>query len=427
MGFSLEEVRRRHPVFRYEKYTFEAQGEDLLLNFTFHLQPDITFTPQVTIRQAAQLTSKIDPDLLNNLVFHLGLMEIPSYWKAACPPQIDIQAGALTQDQTDWWKQLILKGLGEFFYQNHIDFTTPDFLHLISCTTGHFQAQEVAVKPHQFLTLIGGGKDSAVALEVLKSAHLTQRVLSLNPTPASLSMIQVAGLDRPITVNRQLDPQLLHLNQQGYLNGHTPFSAYLAFTGLLTAVLFGFSNIIVANERSSDEDNIEYLGQKINHQYSKTLAFETGFRDYVRQFITPSINYFSLLRPLWEIQISKIFAQYPQYFSVFKSCNVNQKLNSWCGHCAKCLSTFILLYPFMPQATISIFGSNLIQNSQLADLLKHLTGQTPPKPFECVGTTQEIKATLNSPEDVSLLLKDWGFDGFIPEPLKTTLKQLSHV
>lgn len=424
MGFSLEELRRRHPVFRYEKYTFEAQGENLLLNFTFHLQPDITFTPQVTIRQAAQLTSKIDPDLLNNLVFHLGLMEIPSYWKAACPPQIDIQAGTLTQDQTDWWKQLILKGLGEFFYQNHIDFTTSDFLHLISCTQGHFTAQSIPLDTSRFLTLVGGGKDSAVALEIVKNHR---QALLLSPTPAALEITKIAGITNPIIVDRTIDSKLLDLNQQGYLNGHTPFSAYLAFLSVLVAVLFGYSDIVVANERSSDEENAEYLNHKINHQYSKTLEFESSFRDYTTAHLTPSINYFSLMRPLWEIQISRLFSRYPQYFSVFKSCNVNSRHNSWCGRCAKCLSTFILLYPFMPQAAISIFGSNLMQNSQLADLLKHLTGQTPPKPFECVGTAREIKAALSSPEDVSLLLKDWGFAGFIPEPLKTTLKQLSHV
>ena len=424
MGLALDELRRRHPVFRYEKYAFSPQGEDLLVNFTFHLPPDITFTPQIIIRQAAPLTSKLDPSLLNNLVFHLGLIESLSYWKAACSPQIDIQAGALTPTQTDWWHNLIIKGLGEFFYQNQIDFTLPNFLHLISCTTGHFGPKTTSVNPDQFLTLVGGGKDSAVALEVIKTS---QQALLLNPTPAALEVAKIAGINNPIIVDRHIDPKLLDLNQQGYLNGHTPFSAYLSFLSLLVASLFGYSNIVVANERSSDEENITYLGHQINHQYSKTLDFERSFREYTAQYLSPSLNYFSLLRPLWEIQISQIFSHYPQYFPVFKSCNVNQKRNSWCGHCAKCLSTFILLYPFMPEAVTSIFGNNLAQDSQLADLMTHLTGEKLPKPFECVGTAREIKAALHSPQDMGVLLKDWGHDDFLPLPLKVKLKSLIHV
>lgn len=414
----------RHPVFRYEKYEFSPQGEDLLIRFSFHLLPDITFTPQITIRQAAKLVSKINPDLLNNLIFHLGLIETLSYWKTACSPQIDIQAGALTAEQTDWWHNLILKGMGEFFYQNRIDFTVPNFLHLISCTQGHFTPQQISLDNSKFLTLVGGGKDSAVALEVIKN---NQQALLLNPTPAALEISKIAGIAHPLIVERTIDPKLLQLNQQGYLNGHTPFSAHLAFLSLLVASLFGFSHIVVANERSSDEANVDYLGHKINHQYSKTVDFERSFREYIARYLSPSLNYFSLLRPVWEIQVSRIFSRYPQYFSTFKSCNVNQKQNSWCGRCAKCLSTFILLYPFMPQATISIFGSNLVTDRELADLLTHLTGQRPPKPFACVGTIREIKAALDSPEDMKILLKDWGSDDFLPNPLKTKLKSLIHV
>ncbi len=414
----------RHPVFRYEKYEFMPQGEDLLIRFTFHLPPDITFTPQITIRQAGNLAAKLDPQLLNNLIFHLGLIESLSYWKAACSPQIDIQAGALTAEQTDWWHNLILKGMSEFFYQNHIDFTAPDFLHLISCTQGHFTPQQISLDNSKFLTLVSGGKDSAVALEVIKN---NQQALLLNPTPAALEISKIAGITHPLIVERTIDPQLLQLNQQGYLNGHTPFSAYLAFLSLLVASLFGFRHIVVANERSSDEANVDYLGHKINHQYSKTLDFERSFRGYVARYISPSLNYFSLLRPLWEIQISQIFSRYPQYFLIFKSCNVNQKQNSWCGRCAKCLSTFILLYPFMPEATVSIFNNNLIKDSRLANLITHLTGKNLPKPFECVGTIREIKAALHFPQDLKILLKDWGHDEFIPKDLQVKLKSLIHV
>ena len=409
MGFTVDELRRRHPQFTYRSYSYQPQGDDLVISFDFHLDPDIDFRPQVVIKGAAHLKP------VDSLVFHLGLIEMLSYWKATCSPRIHVAAGPLSQLQLDWWKNLLLKGMGEFFYVNQIDFTPRDF---VAITADQLVPTIPIATPTQdkYLNLVGGGKDSAVALEILKTARVNHQSLLLNPTLAALA---IAKGTSPIIIKRTLDPKLLQLNQQGYLNGHTPFSAYLAFLSLLTGSLFGFKHVVVANERSSDEENISYLGYKINHQYSKSLEFERSFRDYTAQYLTSSISYFSLLRPLWEIQICKTFSNYPQYFSVFKSCNVNQKQNSWCGRCPKCVSTFILLYQFMPKDTISIFGSNLLENPEVTDLIQHLSGEKQPKPFECVGTKREIKAALN--HNFSDLLADWGHDEFIPTNLKLIL------
>ncbi len=65
---------------------------------------------------------------MNNLVFHLGLMEIPTYWKATCSPEIVVKAGPLNKEQIKWWKDLIIKGMGQFFYENKIDWRSSNFL-----------------------------------------------------------------------------------------------------------------------------------------------------------------------------------------------------------------------------------------------------------------------------------------------------------
>ena len=39
--------------------------------------------------------------------------------------------------------------------------------------------------------------------------------------------------DHVIYVKRTLDQNMLELNRQGYLNGHTPFSALVAFSGIM--------------------------------------------------------------------------------------------------------------------------------------------------------------------------------------------------
>ena len=127
-----------------------------------------------------------------------------------------------------------------------------------------------------------------------------------------------------IYVERIIDPKLLELNKEGYLNGHIPFSAMLAFLSSTTAALLGIKNIVVSNENSANEET----AKGANHQYSKSFEFENDFRNYVNQFVYSNevINYYSLLRPLLEIQIVKLFSNHKKYFNIFKSCNVGSKI-----------------------------------------------------------------------------------------------------
>ena len=65
---------------------------------------------------------------LSNLIFHLGLAEMFSYWKLTCSPLIDISAGKLDNEQIRWWKDLLFKGMAQYFYENKIDFTPNNFM-----------------------------------------------------------------------------------------------------------------------------------------------------------------------------------------------------------------------------------------------------------------------------------------------------------
>jgi hypothetical protein len=134
----------------------------------------------------------------------------------------------------------------------------------------------------------------------------------------------------------------------------------------------------------------------VNHQYSKSFGFESDFRQYVRDFISPDFNYFSFLRPLNELQIARIFADQVKYYPVFKSCNAGSKTDTWCCNCPKCLFAFTILSPFIPMIElVHIFGKNLFEMPQMLVYLKELTGISEVKPFECVGTIAEVNAALH--------------------------------
>ena len=134
---------------------------------------------------------------------------------------------------------------------------------------------------------------------------------------------------------------MLELNRQGYLNGHTPFSALVAFSGIIAARMHGLSMVALSNESSANESTVQ--GSTVNHQYSKSFKFEEDFHYYQNTYLRGSAYYFSLLRPLSEFQIARYFAGQKQYHGIFRSCNAGSRTDSWCGHCPKCLFVYLIL------------------------------------------------------------------------------------
>ncbi len=392
----LTDLRNKYPEFVYQDFSYKKVGSDLRLVFDFFIRPDIYFKPQIIIKNIkfSQLNS-LNKQTLDNFVFHLGLIEMLSYWKVTCSPIIRIGAGSLSLAQIDRWKDLFIKGMGQFFYTNKIDFTSPDFLEIIADKNKKFPISKKKVNQKNLLALVGGGKDSAVMLELLKKTKKEIFCFAVNPNKAIRQVIKLSGVKNEVIVERRIDQKLLELNKKGFLNGHTPFSALLAFLSAFCGLLFDCGQIVVAQERSSNEGNVNYLGYEVNHQYSKSFEFENKFRSYLNKYLIANLNYFSFLRPLYELQIGKIFSSYPQYFSIFKSCNVGQKTNTWCTQCPKCLFVFIALYPFLKyEDLVEIFGQDLFKKRSLLPVLKGLIGLKECKPFECVGTREETLVAL---------------------------------
>lgn len=372
----------KYPVFTYEKYSFKKIGKDLEVSFVFKTG-DIVFNPKLIIKN---VKAKKD---ISNLVFNLGLIEMFSYWKAVCSPKIIIECGYLDNFQKKWWQKLLTKGMGQFFYENKLK-----FINVSIETKGKKINKKINIKGDKAMVLIGGGKDSAVALELAKKAKKNVSCFALNPTKQVIRMTKGCEL---IVVKREIDKKLLKMNRQGFYNGHTPFVAYLSFLSLIVSALFDKKYIILGNEESSNEGNVKYLGKEVNHQYSKTFEFENDFREYTTKYLSDA-NYFSILRPFYELQIAQMFSKMPKYFNIFLSCNESQrtysgtkkKTGKWCGACPKCLFVFVALYPFVEEKhLIKIFKENLLDKKELIPLMMELLGEKNIKPFECVGTRKE--------------------------------------
>lgn len=388
-------LRAQYPFFVFQSYEIKEENDSLLLTFNFNLSNKFTFEPSLRIpSRPFYRWQELSKSSLNQLVFHIGMVELISYWKAACPPRLIVKPFRLNQQQQQWWKKIYFQGLGEFFYLNGIDAGLQDFMQIESDSDQAVVPANNFLKPSA-LVPVGGGKDSVVTLELVNRQEIDYVPFIVNPREASLGCGELAGFaaEEMALIERKLDPKLLQLNASGFLNGHTPFSALLAFIAALVAVGSGRKYIVLSNESSANEATV--AGTDINHQYSKSIDFEMDFRNYCQTYLHEDLEYFSLLRPLNELQIGRLFSKQKNYFKRFKSCNVGSKTDQWCGQCAKCLFTWVMLAPFLPNHTLTeIFGKDLSADISLLPLLRELAGNTKAKPFECVGTVEEAKAAL---------------------------------
>jgi len=441
----FDALRKEFSTFTFEKQTVSRENGTLSLAFDFSLDDRYHFRPTIQIPARPFFDwESIPEEVLQVLAFQIGMTELVSYWKIACPKRVVVKPLALTETQKRFWQKLYYNGLGEFLYLNGIMVSEEELMEIeapmlpMSFLRGMCEGLESMGGrfKEQTLVPIGGGKDSVVTLECLRR-EMPVIPMIVNPRGATLNCVKTAGYheDEFIVIKRTLDPTMLQLNAEGYLNGHTPFSALLAFISILAAFGSRSKYIALSNENSANESTVP--GTNINHQYSKSIEFESDFRNYVAENISKEVQYFSFLRPLSELQIAKLFSQCEAYHPVFRSCNAGSKTNSWCGHCPKCLFTWIILSPFLSkEKLIAIFGKDLMADETLRPIFEELNGTAPVKPFECVGTVEEVRACINAtaevPEPVEgptvdEILHRFNENHFLPPHFEQILKNRLHV
>ncbi len=393
----FEVLREKYPKFLYNNYSIFEENNKICIEFEFEIEGLTTFNPRLEILKKDLNFKDIKSDIVKNIVFNIGMVEAISYFKATCSPQFIIKCGKLDDFQKKWFKKLIYFGLGEFRYVNNIKVSENDFLQIMS-EGKSIECDEPSQYLNGIIIPIGGGKDSNVTLDLLKDYKNESLAFRIGSKKVPLECAKVAGFadNEIIEVNRIIDKKLIDLNSKGFLNGHTPFSAIVAFITYLVAYMLGKKYIALSNEDSANESNVE--GEKINHQYSKTIEFENDFREYSQKYLKCNIEYFSLLRPINELQIAMLFSKLEKYHSIFNSCNVGSKTEpwKWCCNCPKCLFVYTILSPFLyKDKLINIFGKDLFEDETLLKTFIELCGYGDTKPFECVGTYDEIRFAIS--------------------------------
>lgn len=413
----FKQYREMYKEFYYNSYLINQDEEAIHIEYEFEIPGLTKFNPKLKILKKNLKLKNIETKYVQNMVFHIGLIELVSYWKSTCSPRVIIKCGYLNEEQIAWWKKLYFYGLGELFFTNNIETNIEEFMQ-ITCLEkeNKLEYEEIQEQSEGYIIPIGGGKDSVVTLETLKVDRKKDYCLIINPKPVTLECAKIAGFENEniIEVYRTIDKNLIDLNQKGFINGHTPFSAMLAYVSYFIAYLLSKKYIALSNENSANESNV--LGKKINHQYSKSFEFECDFEKYANKYLKAPVKYFSFLRPLNELQIAKIFSRQEKYHLVFKSCNVGSKGKEWkwCCNCAKCLFAYTILSPYLYKGKlVKIFGEDMFENKGLLKTFLELTGNGETKPFDCVGTFEEVNFAIsktienleNKKEQLPYLLK----------------------
>lgn len=390
-------LREKYPNFIFEDYKIIDNDDNIEITYNFEIPSLEEFNPKIVIPKTFIKRDKIDKEFLEYLAFNIGVAEAISYYKTTCSKHIIIKCGYLDKNQINWFKKLYYNGLGEFLYRNNIDVDIDDFFDIIIDNKGEIFKKR-SFESDGNLINIGGGKDSCVSLKILENEKNNACFL-MNPKKPMIECAKVAGYsDEDIyCVNRIIDKdKIVKLNKMDFLNGHIPISSIIAFISYLVAYLSGKQNIILSNESSANESYVK--GKKVNHQYSKSFEFEMDFYNYTTTYFSNDIKYFSLLRPLKELQIADIFSNLKEYHHIFKSCNLGSKGEKWdwCLNCSKCLFIYLILNPFLSEEElINIFGENLLNKETLLNDFIGLIGDSINKPFECVGTYEEINYAIN--------------------------------
>jgi len=405
--------------FRFVRCEFDAASGVARLVYAFDDGPELVET--ITVPGAPFALDGARAQAAQQALRLLHLVAGVSYYKAAVPGEIRIDSYDIDADTAALLEEIYLNGLGEFAYRNGLDLHGKIRFPALKPSPSRgglggdgFPASPSETRPHtgpppegegeqlrhHALVAIGGGKDSLVSIEALRKAGVEQTVTWIGNSQLIRACAERTGLPT-LNIGRQLAPELFEFNRQGAWNGHIPVTAINSAILVFAAVLLGADQVVFSNERSASYGSLIEGTGEVNHQWSKSWAFERGFGAHVHREVAADLHYYSLLRPLSELAVARQFAKSDRYDAHFSSCNRNFHLlgerpaGRWCGVCPKCHFVFLALAPFMPKPRLmGIFGRNLLDDPEQVPGYDALLEYKDHKPFECVGEGRESRAAM---------------------------------
>jgi hypothetical protein len=421
---------RRGRAFRYEGYDLEPTDNRLTCRYSLDGRE---FAERITFDIGAG--ARWDDPAVDQAARWVYLLAGVSYYKTGAPPVVELPTTPLRTGERAFLRDVYLDGLGEFAYRNGLDLGDlridapvldedappgapgparaagvvgaagrAGVVGEAATAAGAGTAGTAAGAGKRPLVPFGGGIDSIVTVELVRP--LADAALFVVSRPGD----RFVAIERPAAVTglpvvraeREIDPQVLRSRELGFLNGHVPVTGIISAIGVMAAALDGRDALVMSNEWSSSIGNVEVGGRTVNHQWSKSLAFEAAFRSVLAESVG-TVDYFSRLRPYTELFIAERFSHLDDYHLAFQSCNRGfhidpaLRLDHWCGRCDKCVFIDLILAPFMDATDLAaVFaGHEPLDDLELLPRFESLVDTSGAlKPWECVGEVNECRAAV---------------------------------
>lgn len=396
------------PTEQAERFTmtgWQVDDQQAAVHFDYACSRFGTFRETVSFPSISTPLGMVMDETLAGVLDLLHIAVGVSYYKCAAAKTIALPASAAHDAVREMAEALYTEGLAEFYIRAGLPFPANVAFEVADDEMSDDMPSLTASlgKPRQnnsALVAFGGGKDSYVALAIMEKAGVATTPCSVVMSDKVAATLQATAPQEILFARRALDPKLREVVQQGAFNGHVPITAINSLTLMALAHLTDHASVVFANERSADEPTITAGEETANHQYSKSSFFEAKLRAATKALAPEAPDYFSVLRPFSEIWIGRAFSQLKTPFQKFTSCNRNfqitgDKAPRWCGDCAKCAFTSLITAPFTTRdEALVMFGGIFPDRENLLPLYRELCGLTPQKPWDCVGTINECRASL---------------------------------
>lgn len=400
-------------VFRFLSYYFDRSTR--IASFVYQGIDNVIFTEKIYFAPKPGSETSIfnildDPELnqlLDQAMFLAFILIGTSYYKAH--PTANIQLDRPLDDfQARFFSTVYQEGLSQYAFENRLDRSK---LATFRATNGFQNKPAVSYRGNGILALQSGGKDSLLVAELLNERGISFTPWYISSSPDHSHPNVIDHLDdnfnhqKASIIYRQIDRQ--HLQLSGGLNGHVPVTFIVESLAIIQAIL-NHQNIVMTSIGREGEEPHAMIGDlPVNHQWSKTWQAEQLMTEYINRYLSPDLHVGSPIRHLSELRVADLFVQkcWQKYGYSFSSCNeANYKQNNhnstlkWCGHCPKCANSYLLFCPFIPpQYLQSLFNDvDLFLDPNLTKTFKGLLGVGGEmKPFECVGSTEELRAAYH--------------------------------
>lgn len=299
------------------------------------------------------------------------------------------------------WRDIFVNVWAQWRYENdEPNYTGPAFE--TGASTG---IQPIGDRPLDAGTLsfCGGGKDSLVAMKLLNDIGHPFGTLVYSASFYGQSKFQHDLISKLIdsygveTRHRQwvfddfLDSPVLEQRKEWGVEAVTAAETPSSIFGVLPYVLDrGYRYISLAHERSADAPQVvwEKTGEAVNHQWGKSFEAEEMLNRYVQQQLVRDFDYFSILKPVYDVAIFGLLRGSEEQIPHTHSCNISKP---WCRRCPKCLYVWLGYAAFLDKDVVNATfgGENLFDVEENHFFLRQLVGLEDQLPFECIGEASE--------------------------------------